>query len=153
MSSSQQLVPWKHKYPRITRVDEFRRHINLKYAISLENFEQLHKWSTDEIEAFCKEIWIFCGVTYSVKPAKVGNGLSKLWPRPEWFPGAQLNFSENLLSVGLATHPDSFAISACGEGGTNLVHVTWKELYCKIGDYANALKHAGVRMGDRVAGL
>jgi acetoacetyl-CoA synthetase len=144
---------WRHPFPKTTRLDAFRRHINRKYKLNLETYGQLHKWSIDELETFNEEIWTVCGLTYSVPPSRVADGLDKMWPPPNWFPGAMLNYSENLLAVGLATHPDAIAISSCREGGTEWRHLSWRELRQQAELYACAMVQAGVRKGDRIAAV
>lgn len=62
-----------------------------------------------------------------------------------------MNFTENLLSVGMNAHPDKVAVSACREAGTDWKHLTWRQLQHEVSRYASALRHAGVKEGDRVA--
>ncbi|KAJ3454806.1 hypothetical protein MRS44_013406 [Fusarium solani] len=88
--------PWMHPSPHLTRLDAFRRSINRKYGLNLTNYTQLHKWSVDEIESFCREIWTFCGLVYTKPPTAVAVGIESMWPRPRWFPDARLNYTENL---------------------------------------------------------
>lgn len=92
-------------------------------------------------------------MVYNAAPEKVANGIRNMWPRPEWFPGARINFTENILCVGLKVHPDRIAVSACREAGTHWRHLTWVQLYAQVALYTTALRAAGVRRGDRVAGM
>ncbi|CVK95413.1 related to acetoacetyl-CoA synthetase [Fusarium mangiferae] len=144
---------WSHPSTQLTQLDAFRRHVNAKYSLDLADYEQLQTWSVDNIEPFYQEIWNLCGFTYSEPPKNIVSDSSTLWPRPEWFTGARLNFTENLLAVGLAAHPDKIAVSACREGGTQWKHLTWKQLEQQVAQYACALRHAGIRAGDRVAAV
>ncbi|KAH7189899.1 hypothetical protein DER44DRAFT_852509 [Fusarium oxysporum] len=143
--------PWIHPSPHLTRLDAFRRLINRKYGLNLTNYTQLHKWSVDEIESFCREIWTFCGLVYTKPPTAVAVGIESMWPRPRWFPDARLNYTENVLIKGLAAHPDAVAVSACREGGTQWRHLTWMELRRQVALYTSALRQVGVKQGDRVA--
>lgn len=142
---------WLHPYPRSTRVDAFRRIVNRKYRLNLTTYAELYRWSIDELEKFCAEVWIFCGLIYSKPPVATAFGLEKMWPRPHWFPGAKLNYTENMLCVGLSVHPDAVAVSACREGGTEWRHLTWKQLRDEVERYTSAFKQAGIKKGDRVA--
>ncbi|KAF2011975.1 acetyl-CoA synthetase-like protein [Aaosphaeria arxii CBS 175.79] len=74
-----------------------------------------------------------------------------MWPRPEWFPEARLNYTENVLATGLASSPNAIAISACREGGTDWRHLSWKDLRQSVEECASGLRNLGVRKGDRVA--
>jgi acetoacetyl-CoA synthetase len=141
-----------HPSPHLTRVDAFRRHVNWKYNLVLSSYDELHKWSTDDVTSLNRELWHFCGVIYSRAPSGVidSNNVS-LWLRPDWFPGARLNFTENVLATGLAALPDKVAISVCREAGTQWTYLTWKQLEKEVARYASALKRADIRAGDRVA--
>ncbi|KAJ4154467.1 hypothetical protein NW754_001416 [Fusarium falciforme] len=151
--SSPAAAAWKHPFPGVTRLDAFRRYVNRAYKVSLQSYDDLHKWSVENLEDFGKAVWVFCGVVYSHPADKVSNGINTQWPRPEWFPGARINFTENILAVGLKTHPDSVAVSACREAGTHWRHLTWRQLHSQVALHTAALRAAGVEKGDRVAGV
>ncbi|KAG7406689.1 Acetoacetyl-CoA synthetase [Fusarium oxysporum f. sp. rapae] len=142
---------WKHLDPRATRLDAFRRRINRSYNLDIKTYAQLHEWSVEYLEAFCQEAWAFLGIIYSVPPEKVASSLENMWPRPEWFPGARMNFTENILAPGLTAHPDSVAVSACHES-RKWRHLTWVQLRDQVVLYVSALEAAGVVAGDRIAG-
>jgi acetoacetyl-CoA synthetase len=107
---------WTHPYPATTNLDAFRRYVNRTYQLNLTNYNDLHTWSVTDICAFSTAVWNFCGVKHSVAPTSVGQGLDSMWPPPSWLPGARLNFTENILSVGLAACPASIAVTAIRDG-------------------------------------
>lgn len=147
---------WDPPNPRASRLDVFRRQINRKYGLSLQTYAQLHQWSVTELEAFSIEMWEFLGVVASESPSKPANRLDVLWPRPEWFPDSRINYTENLLAVGLATHPDTIAISAGREGAEGPAawrHLTWRQLQMQVALYATAFRKAGIVPGDRIAAV
>ena len=67
---------------------------------------------------------------------------------PTWFPGARLNFAENLL---FHQH-DAVACTAIRETGT-VEHYTFRELRGLVREMAAALRANGLKIGDRVAGM
>lgn len=67
---------------------------------------------------------------------------------PTWFPGARLNFAENLL---FHQH-DAVACTAIRETGT-VEHYTFRELRRLVREMAAALRANGLKIGDRVAGM
>ena len=69
-------------------------------------------------------------------------------PGAKWFPGAQLNFAENLLRY----RDDHVALIFKGEG-RDTISMTYAELYREVARVAKSLKEAGVQRGDRVAGF
>jgi acetoacetyl-CoA synthetase len=69
-------------------------------------------------------------------------------PGAGWFPGARLNFAENLLRY----RDDRVALIFKGEGQAS-TRMTYAELYDEVARLAWALKDAGVVTGDRVVGF
>lgn len=97
------------------------------------------------------EIWVFCGIKSTRKPLQAALGLDRMFPRPTWFPGARMNYTENILA-GEFSRPDTTAVSACGEGGVDWEHLSWRQLRSRVEKWTSALHRAGVRVGDRVGG-
>ncbi|CAG9990782.1 unnamed protein product [Clonostachys byssicola] len=142
---------WTHPSPHLIRLDAFRRHINKQYNEHIRDYASLHRWSVENLELFYRELWNFSGLVTSKPPLAVADSLAAMWPRPQWFPGAEMNFTENVLATGLAAHQDMIAVSACREGGTDWRHLTWIQLRDQVALYASALQNAGIGKGDRVA--
>jgi acetoacetyl-CoA synthetase len=63
-----------------------------------------------------------------------------------------MNFAEHLL-FGTTRSPEEIIFHACSEGGANLRHVSWVELWASVEKMADAMISAGVRTGDRVAAI
>ena len=71
--------------------------INEKYDVNLEDYHQLHGWSVQNYGSFWSEVWKFSGVISSIEsdlPVDTAVPMNEI---PEWFPGARLNYAENLL--------------------------------------------------------
>ncbi|WP_431112491.1 acetate--CoA ligase [Variovorax paradoxus] len=71
-------------------------------------------------------------------------------PFYEWFGDGELNASANCLDKHIGTpveHKTAIVFEA--DDGT-VTHVTYKELLARVSQFANALKAAGIRKGDRV---
>ncbi len=64
-----------------------------------------------------------------------------------WFPGARLNYAENLLRF----NNDSIAITSARETG-QIAHYTFKQLRSMVQTLAAAMRVNGLQVGDRVAG-
>ncbi|HEX4763704.1 MAG TPA: acetate--CoA ligase [Usitatibacter sp.] len=67
----------------------------------------------------------------------------------KWFHDGELNASYNCLDRHLSTQPDKVAIIFEADDGT-VSKVTYKELYHRVCQFANALKSKGVQKGERV---
>ena len=75
-----------------------------------------------------------------------------MFPRPNFFQGALLNFAENILfPTNIDIDPDSTAIISATESTRSFI--TWKELRERVRQCAAALQTLGVKPHDRVAGF
>jgi acetoacetyl-CoA synthetase len=116
-------------------------------------YDAIYAWSIAEPAAFWDAVWSFGGVVGdrdASAPTVVG--LDRMMPPdialgPRWFPGARLNFAENLLRV----RGDGPALIAWTEDGPRRT-VTFDQLRAEVAAVAGALLAHGVRAGDRVAG-
>ncbi|MDP6274875.1 MAG: acetoacetate--CoA ligase [Candidatus Poseidoniia archaeon] len=109
-----------------------------------ETYADVHRWSLDEMEAFWAHFWEFSGLrasrgydTVLVEPAM---------PGARWFPGAHLNYAENLL----AADDELPAVIGCAEGRDD-VRLTRGELRQRVARAQAGLRALGLRKGTRVA--
>ncbi len=131
------------KNANMTRFIEF---VNRKHGKGFKNYDDLYQWSVDFIPDFWAAIWDFCEVKASKKYDQVVDDLKK-FPGAKWFPGARLNFAENLLRY----RDDRLAFIFKGETQKS-AKMTYKELYTTVARLAKSLREIGIRPGDRVAG-
>ncbi|MFW9996629.1 MAG: acetoacetate--CoA ligase, partial [Candidatus Odinarchaeota archaeon] len=122
----------------------FMDFVNEKFNLDFTSYFQLHEWSVENIPDFWAAMWDFGGVIASRKYDKVVENLN-VFPRTSWFPGARLNYAENLLRY----RDDNLAIIFRGEAGKS-VRMTYKELYDQVVKLAKSLRMMGVTKGDRV---
>ncbi len=115
-------------------------------AALTHDYASLHHWSVTKPEAFWRALWDFAGVL-GEPGSTVLTGADR-FPGARWFPGARLNFAENLLRHR-GPQP---AIVALLENGERRV-LSRDELYREVAAVAAALRGAGVGPGDRVAGF
>jgi acetyl-CoA synthetase len=66
-----------------------------------------------------------------------------------WFYDGELNASYNCLDRHLKTQPDKVAIIFEADDG-KVTKITYKALYHEVCKLANALRHHGIKQGDRV---
>lgn len=72
-------------------------------------------------------------------------------PKIEWFKGAKLNITENLLDRHLDTKGDKAAIIwEPNDPDDHYRVLTYRELHHKVMQFANVLKNNGVQKGDRI---
>ncbi len=110
------------------------------------DYEELWRWSVDELEDFWASIWEFCGVRASKPYERVL--ASHAMPGTRWFEGAELNYAENLLARG-SERAGEVAVLHCSEL-RELGELTWGELASEVAAAAGGLRSLGVERGDRV---
>ena len=141
---------WTHPSPRETKMWDFIQKVNKKYNKSFETYDELYKWSIDNIADAWAEIWDYCGIRASQQYKTVVQDANTMFPRPAWFEGAKLNFAENLLYPTQEVKDEDLAIIAATE--TTREKVTWKELRERVRKCQAGMIAAGLQTGDRVAG-
>ncbi|KAI2636586.1 acetoacetate-CoA ligase [Hypomontagnella submonticulosa] len=143
---------WRHPNPTSTRMYKFLQHVNNKYGLDITDYPALHKWSIENISDFWAEVWDFCGIKASRLYSCVLPDNAPMFPRPEFFSGALLNFAENLLFPQNADVAESStAIITATEIEGQLVSTTWAELREAVRLCSNALRAAGLKPKDVVA--
>ena len=121
--------------------------VNERFGLKLNTYHDLQKWSVNNIPNFWALIWEFGEVRASVPYESVVTNLDDMLG-VTWFPGARLNFAENLLRY----RDDRTALTFRGEG-QEAVRLTYAQLYDKVARLAEALRQSGVKVGDRIAGF
>ncbi len=119
---------------------------------AVTDYPSLYRWSVDQPAAFWGEVWSFCGIVASRPAERVVEGLERLpGVRPAgvtWFPGARLNFAENMLRY----RDQRPALVFWNEDGRQGEY-SYAELHDAVSSLARALRRLGVGAGDRVAGF
>lgn len=127
------------------RLTAFIRALEERHGIRLPDYAALWCFSTDRPAEFWSAVWDFCGVIGQRGERSVAD-LVRM-PGARFFPDARLNFTENVLR----RRDGSPALIFNGEGLYRRV-VTHAELFADVNRFATALRGAGIRPGDRVAG-
>ncbi len=111
------------------------------------DYATLHRWSLERPDAFWFEVAHFADVKADWAAAPVlENGHAM--PGARWFPGARLNYAENLLHY----RDDHPALIAYDERGQRRV-LSYRQLCAEVARIAAGLKEIGIQPGDRVAGF
>jgi acetoacetyl-CoA synthetase len=120
--------------------------VNQKCGAGVRSYSELYRWSIENAPDFWSTLWDYAGVVSSEPYRKVVDDLNR-FPGANWFPGARLNFAENLLR-----HRDGrmSLVSRSEHGVTS--RLTYADLYREVERVAAWLRESGIRPGDRVAG-
>jgi acetoacetyl-CoA synthetase len=138
---------WTPSADRIatTRMTAFRQFINQRHGLTLADYPALHAWSVAERAAFWQAIADFFEIRFSTPAITVLREGTQM-PSAHWFPGATLNFAEQLLRRR-DQHP---ALIAIGEDGSR-EQLSYAELATHVAGLQRQLKALGIGIGDRVA--
>ena len=113
----------------------------------LESYDELHRWSVENVEAFWRALCKFCDIEFT-KPAGTVFVQPGDMTTAKWFSGSELSFPAHLLRFS----GDRAAIVFRGEDGSRR-ELNFDELKAEVAAVAAGLEAAGVTKGDRVAGF
>ncbi|ETL79417.1 acetoacetate-CoA ligase [Phytophthora nicotianae] len=125
---------------------KFTELVNKRFKLSLKTPQELWEWSVDNLEDFWGACWDFTGMAASQPYSNVIEDKEKM-PGAKFFPGARLNFAENLLRF----RDDRPAIIFKAETSNQEDVISYKELYDRVAALSARLAEMGVVAGDRVA--
>ena len=113
----------------------------------LKSFSDVLRFSVEQPEAFWADLWSFCGVKAETRGERVLVDGEKM-QEARFFPDARLNYAENLLKKS----DDGDALVFRGEDKVAR-RMSWRQLNQAVAKMHRALAAAGVKAGDRVAGV
>ena len=89
---------WKPTEEQIksSNMYRFMSIVNEKYRQNFTEFTSLYAWSIENIADFWETMWEFGDIIATKPYDQVIDDITKM-PGARWFPGAQLNFAQNLL--------------------------------------------------------
>ena len=140
---------WEHPDPQSTRMFEFMQYLNISRRIALKTYDELYRWSIDNIPEFWEEVWNFTKVKVSKDYTKILDRDATMFPPPKFFEGARLNFAENLLFPAEIDESQPAIIAATE---INRETISWKDLRDRVKECQEGMKAIGLNVGDRVAG-
>jgi len=127
-----------------SRLAEFMRWLERERGLSFAGYEELWRWSIDDLDGFWSAIWEFFDLQADGEPAPVL--ASREMPGARWFPNAKLNYAEHVF----AGKDDAAAAILHASELRELGEVTWGELRRQVAACAGGLRRLGIARGDRV---
>ncbi len=127
---------WEPSAERVAgaNLSRFLEYANHKHGTDLHDYPSRCQWSVEEIPALQEAVWQFFGILHSQPYTEVVRDPDKM-PGARWFPGARLNFAENL-----PRHRDErTAIVFRSENGSQR-SLSYAELYGQVARLAAARK-------------
>jgi len=142
-------VLWRPSTAQVeaSRMDAFRRRVNLRYNLQLNDYAALHRWSIEQRPAFWQTLADYFQVIWHSPPTQVLSEGPHM-PDARWFSGATLNFAEHLLR----RRDDRPAVVSVREDGQRR-SFSHAQLAAEVAGLQKAFKAAGIEPGDRIAAV
>jgi len=139
---------WRPDASRIAKAEitAFIARLEREGAAALPGYAALYDYSVAEPERFWRAVWNHFGVRGD--PGDIVVRDFDRMPGATWFPQARLNLAENMLW----RRDDGEALVVVNEAGVTR-RLSFAQLYAEVSRGMKALLAAGVRPGDRVAGV
>ena len=139
--------------PYIPQVRLYRDWLRTQRRLDFKSYDELWRWSVTDLEAYWQSIWD-CYSVYSPTPYTAVLASNRM-PGASWFPGAQLNYAQQVLRHVQPAHAAGFpAIVSHNErslaAGWPAQEMSWPELQRQVASLALHLQSMGVKKGDRV---
>ncbi len=115
-------------------------------GLAFGSYPALWRWSVEQPEQFWGSLWDYFAIVASAPPTAVL--VSRTMPGAQWFPGARLNYAENIFARATAARP----MLLFQAEGQPLAERSWAGMRDDTARLAAALRAIGVRPGDRVVG-
>jgi acetoacetyl-CoA synthetase len=115
-----------------------------EHELTFSSYRELWQWSVTDLPGFWQSIWDYFGVRASAPASEVL--ADKRMPGAQWFPGARLNYAENIFArmkaegAALLYQAEDEPLRAIGR----------EEVQSQVTQLARALQDLGVQAGDRV---
>jgi acetoacetyl-CoA synthetase len=113
-------------------------------GVHTAGYDELWRWSVDELDAFWASIWEYFDVQAATPYDRVLGDRSM--PGAQWFTGARLNYAQHIFR---GREDSALALQHASEL-RELQSVSWGELRAQTAAMAAGLRAAGVGEGDRV---
>jgi len=115
-------------------------------GLHFAGYDDLWRWSVERLDDFWASLFAYFNVRHSA--AWTAPLAARAMPGARWFPGARLNYAENIFTRMTDARPP---LLYQREGGP-LVELSWREIYDRTARLAAALRAWDVQPGDRVVG-
>ncbi|MGI9084050.1 MAG: acetoacetate--CoA ligase [Aeromicrobium sp.] len=139
-------VLWRPSGAR-TRLDDFTDSVRAGGGPAFDSYEDLWRWSVDDLEAFWSAVWTFFDIPSGGDPSPAL--ANDEMPGAVWFPEVRINYAEAMLNM--PGRADDAVVVIARSQSREEVRITAAELRDQVARARAGLVRFGVRRGDRVA--
>ena len=126
------------------RLTHYMNWLKTNHNHHFTDYTQLWQWSVTEIGPFWQSIWDY----FNIKASKTAESplTNPTMPGATWFPGARLNYAENIFAQMTEKRP----MLLYQAENHPLTEISWQTIYHQVHALQQALRQMGVKRGDRV---
>ena len=128
-----------------SRIAEFGAWLERERGLRFADYAALWQWSVDDLDGFWQAIWDWAQIKAETPPSAALADAAM--PHAQWFPGARLNYVDQVFRHASADRP---ALIFGDESGAH-AEIGWSELRRQVAALSATLRELGVVPGDRVA--
>jgi acetoacetyl-CoA synthetase len=122
----------------------YMRWLAVNKRVYTATYGELWRWSVENVADFWESLWDYFHLSYS-QPWETPLARRDM-PGAVWFPGARLNYAENIF----AQMTDERPMMLYKAEDEPLVELSWQSVYDQANRLAEVLREMGVQPGDRV---
>lgn len=126
-------------------ITNFMNVLEKKKNVKLETYQDLWKWSVDNIEDYWEFVWKYFNVKHSQGYEKIMESNSMI--DTKWFIGSRVNYAENIFK----NKENKENVIHSKSEIRNLSTMNWEELTEQVASVSTYLRKIGVKSGDCVA--
>ena len=123
---------------------EYMRWLEAERGLSFDGYQELWRWSVEDLEGFWSSIWEFFDVQADGPCERALS--SHEMPGARWFAGTRLNYAEHVF----AGKADAATAIVHASELRDIGELSWGELRARVAAVATGLRQLGVERGDRV---
>ncbi len=138
--------------PFVPQIRRYQDWLQTQRGLAFDSYDALWRWSVHDLDAYWQSVWDF----YEMQSPTPHDAVlaDRRMPGARWFPGAQVNYAQQVLRHADAAHAAGLpAIVSHDErslGQRAPREISWPQLRLQVASLALHLQEQGVRPGDRV---
>ncbi len=141
--------PTAARPPHVPQIRRYQDWLARERGLRFDDYSALWRWSVSDLDAFWQSIWDYHEVQ-SPTPHRAVLARNVM-PGAEWFPGAQVNYTAQVLRHVAPAHAAGMPALICRNELGQDQTLSWPELARQVAALAVHLQAQGVQAGDRVA--
>ena len=135
--------------PHVPQIRLYQQWLAEHRGLRFDSYDTLWRWSTTELDDFWQSIWDYFELQSPTPHSAVL--AENVMPGANWFPGAQVNYAQQVMRHVQPAHAAGFAAVVSRNEKGRRTELSWPELQRQVASLALHLRAQGVKPGDRVA--